>query len=72
MKYYGTHKATVTAAVFVVAVAMVAFAFFLSALRRALTVLEARDGQYLSIVTIVGGAVYIGGMLVGAVFQLSW
>ena len=59
-----------TAAVFVVAIAMVVFAFFLSALRRALTV-SSRDGQYLSVVTIIGGAVYIGGMLVGAVFQLS-
>ena len=68
--FYAHHGTSLTAAVFVTAVAMVVFAFFLTALRRALS-RSGRDGGYLSIATIVGGAVYISGHLVGGLLILA-
>jgi hypothetical protein len=68
--YYDHHSTSLTAAVFMTAVAMVVFAFFLTALRRTLS-RSGRDGGYLSIATIVGGAAYISGHLVGGLFVLA-
>ena len=68
--YYDHHSTSLTYGVFVTAVAMVVFAFFLTALRRTLS-RSGRDGGYLSIAAIVGGAVYISGHLAGGLFDLA-
>jgi hypothetical protein len=69
-QFYISHKASVTAAVFVIAAATVVFAFFLSALRRTLS-RSARDGDHLTTVIGIGGAVYMSGLLLGAVILLT-
>jgi hypothetical protein len=69
VKYYADHRGAETAAVFVVAIAMVVFAFFLGSLLRA--VFRSGESAYFSVVATVGGAVYIGGMLLSAVLQLA-
>jgi hypothetical protein len=68
--YYADHKAALTGAVFTIAVAMVVFGFFLSSLRRVLS-RSGRDGGYLSITIVIGGAVYIGGFLLSSLLQLA-
>ncbi len=70
ISYYKAHQAQTLAAVFVVAAAMVLFAFFLSALRRELR-RNGGDGEQLSTAAAVGGAVYIGGFLVGLILQVA-
>ena len=68
--YYRAHEGQTMAAVFVVPAAMVLFAFFLSAPRRELRQ-NGGDGDQLSTATAVGGAVYIGGFLVGLILQVA-
>jgi hypothetical protein len=70
VNYYNAHKTSVTAAVFVVAFAALAFAFFLSALRRALASSKA-DSGYVSQATLIGGAIYLGGLLLMDVLNVS-
>jgi len=68
--YYANHHDSITALVFIVAFAMVAFAFFMSSVRRAVS-RSGTDGGYLSIVAIIGAAVYIGGFLIGSLVELA-
>jgi hypothetical protein len=68
--YYNAHRDTVLATVFIMAVAMVVFAFFLGVLGRALSASAADDG-YLLAVTMLGGAIYIGGFLFDVVIKLA-
>jgi hypothetical protein len=69
VKYYTDHKASVIAGVFVLALATVAFTFFLSSLRHALARTE--DGRHLSSVVIGGGAVYVSGLLLMAALSVA-
>jgi hypothetical protein len=61
IKYYHSHRASVTAAVFVIAVAAVVLTFFLSSLRRTLS--RTDEGRLLASIVTAGGAVYISGLL---------
>jgi hypothetical protein len=61
VKFYKAHHASETAGVFVVAVAAIAFTFFLSALRGRLG--RTVEGRRLSAVITAGGAIYIVGLL---------
>jgi hypothetical protein len=61
VRFYEAHRMSEMAGVFVVAVAAIAFTFFLSALRRRLEVTV--DGRCLSAVVTAGGAIYIVGLL---------
>jgi hypothetical protein len=70
ISYYSAHKASITAGVFVVAFAALAFAFFLIALRRALSSLDS-GSDYLSVAILIGGAVYLGGLLLTGVLSIS-
>lgn len=70
VNYYSAHKTSVTVGVFVVAFAALAFSFFLSALRRALSGAKA-DSGYLSQATLIGGAIYLGGLLLMDVLNVS-
>jgi hypothetical protein len=67
--YYRAHRASEIAGVFVVAVAVVAFSFFLAALRRTLGRNE-EAGQLGNVIT-TGGAVYIVGLLLMAVSLIA-
>ncbi len=70
VNYYSGHKTSVTAGVFVVAFAALAFSFFLSALRRVLAGANADSGS-LSQATLIGGAIYLGGLLLMDVLNVS-
>ena len=61
VKFYKAHRTSEIAGVFVVAVAAIAFTFFLSALRRRLELTV--EGRRLSAVVTAGGAIYIVGLL---------
>ena len=61
VKYYHEHHSGETAAVFVVAAAVLAFAFFIASLRRRLA--EHADGRDLAPVVTIGAAVLMGGLL---------
>lgn len=65
VRYYQGHKADEIAGVFVVAVAVVAFSFFLAALRQALASHE--ESRLWGNVVTTGGAVYVLGLLLFAV-----
>ncbi len=67
--YYRSHRASEIAGVFVVAVAVVAFSFFLAALRRTLGRHE-ETGQWGNVIA-TGGAVYIVGLLLMAVSSIA-
>jgi hypothetical protein len=70
VNYYSAHKTSVMAGVFAVAFAALAFSFFLSALRRTLASAKA-DSGYVSQATLIGGAIYLGGLLLMDVFNVS-
>jgi hypothetical protein len=70
VNYYSAHKTSVMAGVFVVAFAALAFSFFLSALRRALAGAKA-DSSYVSQAALIGGAIYLGGLLLMDVLNVS-
>jgi hypothetical protein len=70
VNYYSAHKTSVTAGVFVVVFAALAFSFFLAALRRALASSKA-DSGYLSQATLIGGAIYLGGLLLMDALNVS-
>ena len=59
VKFYKAHRTSEIAGVFVVAVAAIAFTFFLSALRRRLELTV--EGRRLSAVVTAGGAIYVVG-----------
>jgi hypothetical protein len=67
--YYRSHKASEMVGVFVVAVALVAFAFFLGSLRHALS--RTDEGRQLSGIVTAGGAVYTVGLLIMASLQVA-
>jgi hypothetical protein len=67
--YYHSHRAAETVAVFVIALAVVAFTFFLASLRRTLS--KTDDGRNLANVVTAGGAVYAVGLSLMAFFTLS-
>jgi hypothetical protein len=70
VRYFSGQRAMTVADTFVIASAIIVFAFFLTALYRALA--GPVGGQsYLALIVIVGGAVYLGGLLFGAVLQLG-
>jgi hypothetical protein len=74
VEYYRAHRASEIAGVFVVAVALVAFSFFLAALGRALRRSELGRGEeagQMGMVVTIGGAVYIVGLLVMAVSSIA-
>jgi hypothetical protein len=60
--YYRAHKASETAGVFVVAVAVIAFTFFLATLRH--TLARTEESRLLASVVTAGGAVYAVGLLI--------
>ncbi len=68
LKYYTAHHASTTAAVFCVISGVVAFGFFLGSLRRRIS---QGDSEQLALVATMGGAVYVGGLLFGAVTQIA-
>ena len=70
VSYYSSHKTSVTAGVFVVVLAALAFSFFLCALRRVLAGAKA-DSRYVSQATLIGGAIYLGGLLLMDVLNVS-
>ena len=61
IKYYRSHRAAETAAVFVIAAAAIVFTFFLSSLRGTLG--RSTDARQLTPIVTAGGAVYVGGLL---------
>jgi hypothetical protein len=69
IKYYHSHKGTEIAGVFVIAVAAMAFTFFLSSLRRALG--RTIEGRHLASIVTAGGAVYVGGLLLTGVLTVA-
>jgi hypothetical protein len=69
ISYYRSHRTSETAAVFVIAFAVLAFTFFLGALRRRLD--SSERGRPLSAMVTAGGAVYVVGLLLQAVFTLT-
>jgi hypothetical protein len=69
VKYYHSHRVTETAGVFVVAVSLVAFAFFLSSLRRSLG--RTIEGRQLTSIVTVGGAIYATGILVMCILTMA-
>lgn len=65
IKYYHSHRVSVTAGVFVIAAAAVVLSFFLSSLRRTLS--RTNEGRHIASIVTIGGAVYISGLvLMGA------
>lgn len=70
VNYYGDHQTSMTATVFVIAVAMIVFAFFASSLRRALS-RSGPDGGDLSVVVLIGAAVFIGGFLTDGLLLIA-
>jgi succinate dehydrogenase/fumarate reductase cytochrome b subunit len=62
--YYQVHKVSEMVGVFVLAVALVAFTFFLASLRHALS--RTDEGRQLSGIVTAGGAVYAVGLLIMA------
>lgn len=64
VKYYQAHKASEIAGVFVAAVAVVAFTFFLGSLRHTLG--RAEGGRDLASIVTAGGAVYVLGLMIMA------
>ena len=62
VRYYHAHRAAETAAVFVLAAAVLAFSFFLVSLRKQLS--STSDGRFLASIVTAGGAVYATGLLV--------
>jgi hypothetical protein len=61
LSYFHAHRAAETAAVFVIAAAVVALTFFLAALRHTLS--RTDEGRYLANVVTAGGAVYAVGLM---------
>jgi hypothetical protein len=70
VNFYSAHKTSVTAAVFVVAFAALAFSFFLAALRRVLAGAKA-DSGWVAQATLIGGAIYLGGLLLMDVLNVA-
>ena len=70
VEYYNSHKATVMAGVFVVVFAALAFGFFLTALRRSLAGTK-DESAHLFVATMVGGAIYLGGLLLMDAINVS-
>lgn len=70
VRYFSDQRSMTTVDTFVVASAAIIFAFFLTALHRALSGPAGGQAQ-LALIVVVGGAVYIGGLLFGAVLQLG-
>ncbi len=70
VKYYGDHQTSMTAAVFLAGVAMIVFAFFASSLRRALS-RSGPDGGDLSVVVLIGAAVFIGAFLIDGLLLIA-
>jgi hypothetical protein len=65
IKYYHSHRASVTAGVFAIGAAAVVLSFFLSSLRRTLS--RTNEGRHIASIVTIGGAVYISGLvLMGA------
>jgi hypothetical protein len=69
VNYYHSHEAAETAAAFVIAAAAIAFMFFLSSLRGALS--STAEGRQLAPIVTAGGAVYVGGLLLSGVLMLA-
>jgi hypothetical protein len=69
VKFYHSHRAGETAAVFVVAVAAVVFIFFLSSLRRTLG--ATTEGGHLASIVTAGGAVYVAGLLLMSALTIA-
>jgi hypothetical protein len=67
--FYHSHRVAQTAAVFVTMFLAVAFAFFLSSLRRTLS--RGNDGYYLAAIVTMGGAVYTSGLLLMGVLGIA-
>lgn len=70
LAYYAAHHAVGELAIYLVVIASILFAFFLSALHRALSV-PGGDSGHLSLVVVIGGAVYLGGLLLGALLMAT-
>ena len=66
VRYAASHSADTIAAVFLLAFAVIALAFFLTALRRRVASPLA-DQDHFSLGLIIGGAIYAGGLLLEAV-----
>jgi hypothetical protein len=69
LTYFHAHRAAETAAVFLVAVAVVALTFFLSALRHTLS--RTDEGRYLANVVTAGGAVYAVGLMLNGALRIA-
>jgi succinate dehydrogenase/fumarate reductase cytochrome b subunit len=69
VNYYRAHKGSEIAGVFVLAVAAVAFTFFLAAVRRALS--RSNEGHQLATIVTAGGAVYVVGLLTMAAVTVA-
>ena len=67
--YYRAHKGSEIAAVFVLAMAAVAFTFFIAALRHALS--RSAHGGGLATIVTAGGAVYVVGLLAMAAVTVA-
>jgi hypothetical protein len=67
-RYAANHGTDTIASVFLLAFAVVALAFFLTALRRRVAG-TAGEQDHLSLVLIIGGAIFGGGIVLGAVIQ---
>lgn len=70
VRYFNGQRSMSVADTFVIAAAVIVFAFFLTALYRALAGPVGGQG-HLALIVVVGGAVYLGGLLFGAVLQLG-
>jgi hypothetical protein len=69
IKYYHSHRVSVTAAVFVIAVAAVVLTFFIGSLRRTLS--RTNEGRHLASIVTVGGAVYISGLVLTGALNIA-
>jgi hypothetical protein len=69
LTYYRGHKASEIAGVFVIAVAVVAFSFFLGSLRHTLSRNE--EGRQLANVVTAGGAIHVVGLLMMAALSVA-
>jgi len=69
VKYYRAHRASEIAGVFVVALALVAFTFFLASLRHRLS--RTDEGRQLSGIVVAGGAVYTVGLLIMGALSMA-